>query len=508
MFSSQDRDQIEKLGKTPEQVLQDMITIEEGYPALNIIRAATLGDGIQGFDQEQQNLLASYFDQKILGLECVKFVPASGAASRMFQFLFDFLTDYDPDQTTLKDYFSHPDHQDVQIFFKGLADFPFTNAIRSHIRGVFPDFKTWSKGHRFYCMVEVLLLDNGLNYGALPKGLIPFHKYKKYATTAFEEQLYEAAYYAATGQDLQVHFTFSEHHLTLFKTEFDRIKTRLKRANKSNTQISYSFQKTKTQTLAVTLENRPFRDDEGHLLFRPSGHGALIENLNDIDADVVFIKNIDNVIAQDLVPEMAFYKKVLAGHLLQIQDTVFNYLRGLQKTPKSVDLNAIHGFLWNTFGIKNLPNGPKELTDLLNRPIRVCGVVANTGAPGGGPFWVRHDQDKTTLQILEASQFDAGSSRQRDILQQATHFNPVDLVCGLRDFNGDKFDLMAYRDPQMGFISEKSYRGKQLKALELPGLWNGAMANWHTVFVAVPLSTFNPVKTVNDLLQKPHRPLA
>lgn len=508
MFTSKDIDYMATLGKTPDQVRQDIDTFEKGFPPLRIVRAATVGDGIKQFIPSEQSRLGHYYDQKVSELDCVKFVPASGAATRMFQFLFDFLTAYNPDQTPLKDYLSRPEHGDVLRFYKGLGDFPFTNAIRKHIRETFPDFKTWSKGHRFYCMVQVMLLDSGLNFGAMPKGLIPFHKYNKYATTAFEEQLYEAAHYVAKGKDLQVHFTFSEDHAALFKEVFDRIKTRLKRANRRTVHISYSFQKSTTQTLAVTQENKPFRDEQQQLLFRPAGHGALIENLNEIDADVVFIKNIDNVTAQDLVPEMAVQKKMLAGHLLEIQDRVFHYLKQIQHEPKLIDITTIHGFLWNTFGIKDAPSSPEELFELLHRPIRVCGVVANTGAPGGGPFWVDNAQGRSTLQILEASQFDQNSSRQMDILQQATHFNPVDLVCGMRNHRGEKYDLMAYRDPSMGFITNKSYLGQSVKALELPGLWNGAMAKWHTVFVEVPLQTFNPVKTVNDLLDKPHRPLA
>ena len=321
-------------------------------------------------------------------------------------------------------------------------------------------------------------------------------------------KLYESAFYAAVGDDVYLHFTFSEQHLKFFREEFENIKNRVSRKTRKNFHISYSFQKKETNTIAVNNQNRPFRNEEDRLVFRPSGHGALLPNLNEVDADVVFIKNIDNVAAEEYVEEIAFYKKVLAGKLLWLQGKIFGYLNDLQEEVTIEQMKEMHSFIWNELNIKDIPSGRADLIEVLHRPIRVCGVVKNTGAPGGGPFWVKDGDGATSLQIVEASQIDVTDTHQKSILKEATHFNPVDLVCGLRDFQGNKFNLTDFSDPTTGFISNKFENGKPLKALELPGLWNGAMAKWNTVFIEVPLITFNPVKTVNDLLKKEHRPNA
>jgi len=305
-----------------------------------------------------------------------------------------------------------------------------------------------------------------------------------------------------------LHFTFSEKHLLFFKEEFKNIKSRISRKTKKTFHISYSFQKKETDTLAVNEDNQPFRDEKGKLVFRPSGHGALLENLNEVNADIVFIKNIDNVATQEYVEEIAQYKKVLAGKLLQLQGKIFGYLKEMEGEVSLEKIKEIQSFIWNELDIKEIPGGISATRSFLNRPLRVCGVVKNTGAPGGGPFWVKDHEGNVSLQIVEKSQIDLTVDHQRSVINEATHFNPVDIVCGLRDYEGNKFDLRQFTDSSLGFISKKSENGRPLKALELPGLWNGSMAHWNTVFVEVPLITFNPVKTVNDLLRKEHRPNA
>lgn len=508
MFDNRDLKDIEDLGLNQAQVLGQIQVFKQGIPSLDVLRPATIGDGIVDFDNDQWRTMAKSFERQSQTLEVVKFVPASGAATRMFGFLFDFLHSFDPEKDRLNEYLAQPGREAIAKFYANIKEFPFIQLIRQQVRDLYPGFKTWTKEKRFATMVSVLIQEPGLDYGNLPKGLIPFHRYQKNILSAFEEQLYEGAFYSGLQDAVYTHFTFSPEHLEGFKNEFSRVQSRLERQTKKNFHISYSFQKERTKTIAVDLANEPFRDNQGRLVFRPSGHGALIENLNEVDADIVFIKNIDNVMAQAGVPEMALYKKGLAAILLDVQTKVHTYLKALSTNGEAVALEEVNAFLWKRFGTRNLPKTPEEAYQLLYRPIRVCGVVANTGAPGGGPFWIQDAEHKTSLQILEGAQFDKENKRHMDVFAQATHFNPVDLVCGLRDHRGVPYDLMQYRDEQMSFIARKNHQGQPLKALELPGLWNGAMAHWHTIFVAVPLETFNPVKTVNDLLNKAHKPLS
>ncbi len=508
MLTEKDIEQIKATDLTINKVVKHLEIFTRGIPFVDIVTTATVGNGIQVVKKSEEQSLADYYESHMDSLDIVKFVPASGAATRMFKFLHEFLDQFDPEKESYRSYIKNQDGNQVDRFFNGIKDFAFTTAVRAQIRSLYPQYKKSSKGARFHLLAKALLNEEGLNYGNLPKGLIPFHKYKKHAVTAFEEQLYETAFYAAVGDDVYLHFTFSEEHLDLFKEEFEKIKSRVSRKTKKKFHISYSFQKKETNTLAVTDNNLPFRDEKGMLVFRPSGHGALLDNFNEIDADLIFIKNIDNVAAQEYAEKIAFHKKVLAGKLLSVQKRMFNYLKELEEDVSLERMREMHSFVWNELNVKDIPSGKSDLIELLNRPIRVCGVVQNTGAPGGGPFWVRDEEGFTSLQIVEASQINQSDERQKSFLQEATHFNPVDLVCGVRDYQGNKFDLVSYRDPNTGFISRKYENGKPIKALELPGLWNGSMAKWHTLFVEVPLITFNPVKTVNDLLKKEHRPNA
>jgi len=508
MLTEKDIKQIEDYGLSLQEVYQQLETFKRGIPYADVVTTASVGNGIKQIKEAEQKKLVALYERKMDALDIVKFVPASGAATRMFKFLHEFLEAYDPELMLFREYVKKTNSEQLHQFFASTSEFAFVNSVRKKIRERFTDYKKSQKGLRHYYFAKAMLDKEGLAFGAMPKGLIPFHKYNKYATTAFEEQLYEAAYYAAVNDDVYLHFTFSEKHLPFFKQEFDAVKKRVSRNTKKKFHISYSFQNKTSDTIAVTPDNKPFRDAKNKLVFRPSGHGALLKNLNDVNADIVFIKNIDNVAAQEYVKEIAAYKKLLAGKLLQLQSKIFTYLRVLEKDTTLDKVKEIQSFIWNELEVRELPGGIEAIKDFLNRPIRVCGVVQNTGAPGGGPFWVKDDDDNSSLQIVEKSQIDLSDLHQETIINEATHFNPVDLVCGLRDFKGNKFDLMNYANPNSGFISDKTEGGKPIKALELPGLWNGGMANWITVFVEVPIITFNPVKTVNDLLKKEHRPNA
>lgn len=507
MLKKQDIKQIEEYGLTLRAIYKQLETFSLGIPPVEVVTAASAGNGIEVIPKKSHSMLLDLFEAKKDALDIVKFVPASGAATRMFRFLHRFLETYDPENETLARYLKRTSDTDIELFFKSIKDFAFVKDVRKKIRKNYPDFKHYKKGKRHYYFVKTMMEPEGLNFSNLPKGLIPFHKYNKFYTTAFEEHLYEAAFYASARGEAYLHFTFSEEHVPFFKKEFTAIEKRVGRNTKTNFHISYSFQKKETDTIAVTMDNKPFREEDGSLIFRPSGHGALLDNLNEIDADLIFIKNIDNVATKEYVETIAYHKRLLAGKLLWLQQKVFNYVEYLNEGKNQHEkISEIRSFLWNELSIKDIPEEPAEMMHILNRPLRVCGVVENTGAPGGGPYWVKDKDGKITLQIIEMAQIDTSNPRQKSLVQEATHFNPVDIVCGIRNYKGEKFDLKEFNDPGFGFISLKSKDGVPLRALELPGLWNGAMAHWNTALIEVPLITFNPVKTVNDLLKKEHRP--
>ena len=506
MFTETDLEQISKEGLRVEKVMEQIDTFIYGIPFAEVVTAASIGNGIELIGKSDQQKIVDLFEEKKGDLDLVKFVPASGAATRMFGFLHRFLEDFNPDKEKLNDYLENQEDPLLSNFLNSIKEFAFVDQVRKRIREKYPDYRLGKKGTRAYIFIKMMLTDKGLNFSNMPKGLIPFHKYLKYSTTAFEEQLYESSYYASAKDEAFLHFTFSENHVNFFKNEFEDVKNRVTKKTKTKFNISYSFQKKETQTIAVSERNVPARNQKGELIFRPSGHGALLENINDIDADIIYIKNIDNVVIEGLAENSSFYKKMLAGKLLWIQNKVFGYLRVLADDEfDTAWLNEVKSFLWNELNIKDIPDDIETIEDILNRPIRVCGMVKNVGAAGGGPFWVKDVMGKTTLQIVELAQINTKNEQQQRIVAQATHFNPVDLVCGVRDYKGNKFDLSRFTDPNAGFITQKSENGVPIKALELPGLWNGGMADWNTALVEVPLSTFNPVKTVNDLLNKEHR---
>ncbi len=414
-----------------------------------------------------------------------------------------------PPQESLDDYLKRTDDDEMKTFSEGLTDLPFYNIVQNRISG-----EASSKDEEVHRFVKEMLSEDALNYGFYPKGLLPFHNYGDHTATPFEEHLKEAAIYAKNDDTARLHFTISEQHGEMFNKEFSKIKERVSSATQSSFDVSYSYQKPSTDTIAVDMDNEPFRNDDGSVLFRPGGHGALIENLNEQDADIVFIKNIDNVTVPRFADEVVDNKKVLAGVLLKVQEKAFTYAEWLEKDDLTTDRSEeIKNFLQRELNVRfsekiagfNMGQQIEILKDKINRPIRVCGMVKNEGEPGGGPFWVKDGKGNVSLQIIESAQIDMGDADQAEILNNATHFNPVDIVCGVKNYKGEKYDLMKFVDTKQGFITGKTKEGRELKALELPGLWNGAMAYWNTIFVEVPLQTFSPVKTVNDLLKPAHQ---
>lgn len=505
-FTKKEIEQIETHGLSLKKISEDIENFEKGFPHTEIISAAKHDNGIEVFNTFEQEKYIGLYEKKKDQLVILKFVPASGAATRMFKTLHFFVANYNPEEQKLNKYLKENPSEAVQTFLKGLPHFPFIKILRKKIRTLYPDYKFYKKGKRTHLLVKTLLEEDGLGYSNLPKGLIPFHSYAKNTATAFEEQLLEAGFYAVSKGQCYIHFTFSEEHVEKFKKEFNRVQKRVERKAKCTFNISYSFQNKSTDTIAVTLKNKPFRDADKILLFRPAGHGALLENLNQIDADLIFVKNIDNVVTEEAVENVSKYKKILAGKLLEVQSKSFQFLKTMDKNGEDETLlKDVRGFLASSLNCKSLPDTLEDARKILNRPIRVCGMVQNTGAPGGGPFWIKDKKGHISLQIVELSQINTSDPHQLNIVKEATHFNPVDIVCGIKSYKGETFDLSLYTDPNTGFISQKSFQGKAIKALELPGLWNGAMAHWNTIFVEVPLSTFNPVKTVNDLLNENHQ---
>jgi len=508
-FSENDLEVLKTKGIPMEKVRDQIDTFREGIPFVNLEKAGVVGDGILKYTKDEEQQLITKFDQEKAGLSLLKFVPASGAASRMFKALFNFLEAYNPSEEKLESYFERTGDNDLKVFAENLKEFPFYDKVHARIAG-----KSEDEGEKVYLFVKELLAENALNYGFYPKGLLPFHHYGSATATPFEEHLKEGVQYAKTGNTAELHFTISEQHLALFQSEFSSIKNRITSTLATQFNIEYSFQKSATDTIAVDLQNVPFRNTDGSLLFRPGGHGALIENLNEQDADVIFIKNIDNVVVPENLEGVTNSKKTLAGVLIQVQQKAFIYAKLLAgHTIGTVQRKEIKNFLEQHLNVRfsdefesyNEEEQTKVLIDKINRPIRICGMVKNEGEPGGGPFWIKDRNGNSSLQIIESAQIDSNSKSQMAIVANATHFNPVDLVCGVRNYKGEKFDLLKFVDHKQGFITDKTKDGKELKALELPGLWNGGMAFWNTLFVEVPLLTFNPVKTVNDLLKPSHQ---
>ena len=444
-----------------------------------------MGDGIKAVDEAEADALRAEYREAQGKLKIEKFVPASGAATRMFKDLFAYLEDGQMNPT-------------VEKLQANLDKFAFSEALASKISLEKASLRD----------IVAAIVGEGLEYGSKPKGLLLFHNYTTGNRTPFEEHLAEGAMYASSNGEVNIHFTVSPEHVEGFSSLFESVRERYESRYEVKYNISMSVQKSSTDTIAAAEDCTPFRESDGSLLFRPAGHGALIENLNDIDADVIFIKTIDNVAPDHLKADTIKYKEVLAGLLVSTQRKVFDWVEKIQR--QEANLAEVVEFVERDLcvilpeSVKVLEGGKlaEALLRVLNRPLRVCGMVRNEGEPGGGPFWVKNDDGTQSLQIAESSQI---SAEDMPLMKEATHFNPVDLVCGVRKADGSKFDLMGYTDPKTGFISSKSSGGRELRAQELPGLWNGAMAKWNTIFVDVPISTFSPVKVVQDLLRPQHQ---
>jgi len=504
MFTQKDLQQIRDKGISIDDINQQIKHFQQGFPPADISMPATPGMGIMLLSEGEQEHFKNVFLDNAPDFRVIRFIPASGAASRMFKALFEAL-----DELKGKDRKEQwqwvEDNKEIRKFFMKLEKYAFYEDLEK-LGGDTPAE-----------ILNLLLGENGLAYGNLPKGLLKFHKYdERDRRTAFEEHVREAVKYCGNRDEIvRMHLTVSPDHLDGFQTEAARILPKVEQETGVSIDLSFSFQKTETDTIAVDLNNEPFRFEDGSLLFRPGGHGALIWNLDALDGDIVFVSNIDNVAPDRLKNARVKQKQVLGGVMLEVRSKIFYYLNQLNGTDKleKTRLDSMVSYLHERLGIAipemleswDVNQMKKWLNDTLNRPIRVCGMVRNEGEPGGGPFYVRSESGEISLQIVESSQIDLEDPVKAELLSRSTHFNPVDLVCSLRDYKGDKFNLAAFVDDNTGFISEKSMGGKSLKAQELPGLWNGSMAGWLTLFVEVPVESFSPVKTVFDLVRKEHR---
>lgn len=486
MLTDKDRELLKQKGIEVAQVEQQLAQFKSGFPFADIKRAATIGDGIARVDEAQAVSYAEIYENSLAkdGKKVVKFIPASGAATRMFKQMFEFRNADAAKQADMaKD-------KPYAQFLASTDKFAFGADIEAK--------KPTSEADKIRLMLDA----DGLGYGQKPKGVLLFHHYPTGNLTAAEEHIIEGVNYASSGAEVNLHFTVSPQHLDLFKEALKSTQKFVEEHMNKKVNITYSFQKPSTDTLAATMENEPFRDENGNLVFRPGGHGALIENLGDINADYVFIKNIDNVAQQHLLPITTKYKKVIAGYAVARKKMVDAILLKLDKGDNGA-LKEAQDFIAKELKLPTENLDAKAVYEILDRPLRVCGMVKNEGEPGGGPFWTKGSDGKVTLQVVESAQIDP---KDADLMKQSTHFNPVDLFCCITDRKGKKYDLKQFVDKNAGFISYKSLNGKDLKAMELPGLWNGAMANWLTFFVEVPVETFNPVKTVMDLLRPQHQP--
>ncbi|MCK5823225.1 MAG: DUF4301 family protein [Bacteroidales bacterium] len=515
MFTKKDKQQLKNKGISLQTIQEQIDNFSNGFPFLNIIKPAIIKNGVLLLKDEENEKYIKLFEDSINSKNIVKFVPASGAATRLFRKLFNYYNNYHGTQEEYLEIISDRSFESIYYFFEHLTNFVFYDKFKKILISKKFSSDGQIREKDYYKIIEYILTKKGLNYGYKPKGLILFHRYEEGNRTPVEEHLVEGANYCASNSKVNICFTISPEHKQLFSKYLKKITKAYEKAFNVKYNITLSEQKPSTDIIAVDLNNNPIRNDDKSLLFRPGGHGALIENLNQINADIIFIKNIDNVVLDSLKDDTYFYKKVLAGLLLSYQNKIFNYLEKLEKKSK-VDSKLIDEI--DTFIQKELcviPNPDfdkfkkeekiKYFITKLNRPIRVCGMVKNEGEPGGGPYWVENQDKTASLQIIEGSQFNKNDKKQLNIINKSTHFNPVDIVCGVKDYKGNKFDLTEFIDKITGFISQKTKDGVELKAQELPGLWNGAMSDWNTIFTQVPISTFNPVKIINDLLRKEHQ---
>ncbi len=513
MYTKEDLNSFKRRGIKTEQIERQLDNFKKGFSHVNLAAPATIGNGIIQIDPENEKQLTDTYEAISPKAEILKMVPASGSATRMFKDLFSFIENYSGSEEEFLEFVQHKDSGTIYDFFSKIDQLPFYNRLSAVMWNAGKDIQKQIEKRNYIDILKYILTDKGLNYGDTPKGLIDFHIYRDFVRTAFDEHIVEGALYASNGKTAKLHFTVSEQYMNLFKDRLKKITKVFEKMFNIKYEVTFSIQKPSTDTVSVTADGELLKDEDGKIVFRPGGHGALIHNLNELKADIIFIKNIDNVIPDRAKGDTVKYKKLLAGTLLELQKKIFGYLEVLDKKPTAEQLDEITDFINNQIGYKEAEGKTfkdqkakiKYLHNLLNRPIRVCGMVKNEGEPGGGPFWVKNADGSSRLMIVEAAQINLKDKEQKKIFEQSTHFNPVDLVCGIMNYKGKKFDLEQFIAADQGFITNKSYKGKDIKVQELPGLWNGAMANWTTLFVEVPLTTFTPVKTVFDLFRFEHR---
>lgn len=509
-------EELNNRGISIQQVVLQLEKFSKGIPYTNIIKPCRIGDGIFRLTESKYDELIHQFNQAALSGRLMKFVPASGAATRMFSKLQTYINN--SENITLsklkKDAEFNSSAKAVLEFINGLEKFAFFNELKGILNDSGYSINQINEDYDIAPVIKAMLSENGLNYSFYPKGAIAFHNYSGQPRTAFEEHICEASQLVADqSNNVRIHFTISEEHNEVFLNSVDKTIDDLRSAG-IDVVLSFSYQEKSTDTISVNFNNEPFLDNDGKLVFRPAGHGALIENLNNLNGDLILIKNIDNILPSTKNSASIRYDKILTGFLLSVQKEVFSYLRLLEnkKVNESI-IKEIKKFAADYLSLNIPQEFEKQITDVkakylfskLNRPIRVCGMVRNEGHPGGGPFWIRNTNGETSIQIIEESQVNKNDPNQLKLFQSSTHFNPVDLVCAVKDFKGKNFDLRNYRDENSGLITFKTYQGRELKALELPGLWNGGMADWNTLFVEIPSVTFNPVKEINDLLKPAHQ---
>jgi ribosomal protein S18 len=498
LFTQNDLRRIKKLGLTPRDVEKQMDLYRHGSNYLDLNRPCAINDGILSIQKAEMDELIKLYEREAGKFRLLKFVPASGAASRMFAEWFSALE---------KDGFASPALN--KSFLRNLKKYPFYSLIKKNKRASQLIEKKNIKG-----LLDYILSANGLNFGWLPKALIPFHQYRAGdARTPLEEHLFEAVQYVRSAGDVcHLHFTISQEHKKDVAKKIKTVKSKYENFCRIKYIISSSVQSPSTNMLAVDENNLPLRDAEGNLIFRPGGHGSLLTNLQNLDADFIFIKNIDNIVPEKLLRKTLPYKKMLGGLALKIQQKIFATLRQMENDEidsKQIDeiknyCSRINIIFPRSITRQSLKQQKQNIFSSLNRPLRVCAIVRNEGEPGGAPFWVDERDGNQTLQIVESGHVDKSSPKQMAVWSAAQYFNPVDLVCCMKNYRGEKFNLDSYVNRDAYLITMKNEKGRSLKALESPGLWNGGMAYWNTIFVELPIIVFNPVKTVNDLLRPEH----
>ncbi len=508
-FTTKDKKQIEQLGLDIDSVTNQINIITKGNTFVNVVAPATVDKGITVLTKEEIKEYVLAFDKEIKNKKLLKFVPASGAATRMFKDVFNFYEKYTPELNTDTSFV-----EQGLFLMKNFKKIAFYELLKQSLAKKKLDSDKLLKEANYKPIIQELLFQEGLNYAFLPKGLLIFHQYKEELRTAFEEHLVEGSLYAKNSDNkVYLHFTISPEHADLFNNLLHRVVEIYEKRMGVNYEIDFSYQSVSSNTIALTEDNQLFRNEDENLEFRPGGHGSLLENVSALDADVVFIKNIDNITTDARKKDTIELKKTLAVLLLKLQSQCFEYLHRLKNKNLTIkELNNIkkfiqhdlHSMLPENYSTLSIDMQHNMLFDILNRPMRVCGMVKRENEPGGGPFWLQDAKGKISLQIVETSEINLKDSKQLQLLENSEYFNPVDLVCGIKNYKGEKFNLSEYTDNNRYFISLKSKNGKNLKSLEYPGLWNGAMSDWITLFIAVPLSTFTPVKTVNDLLREEH----